>query len=71
MAVKELDKKAMGIRLKEERTKKGKTIPQVSEETGIGEAALRNYECGIRIPRYMAMFTLATYYGTSVDSLFF
>ena len=68
--IKPIDKKAMGQRLKELRIAKGKTISQVACETGLGESALRNYEGGIRIPRFVAMFNLAEYYGKSVDSIF-
>ena len=71
MTVQMIDKETMAKRLKELRTAKGKTVAQVSDETGIGETALRNYECGIRIPRYTAMFTLANYYGKTVDRIFF
>ena len=71
MATRMLDKETMGAHLRELRVEKGKTIAQVSDETGLGETALRNYECGIRIPRYTAMFTLAKYYNKSVDSIFF
>lgn len=71
MATKMLCKDEMAKHLKELRIAKGKTVSQVSDETGIGETALRNYECGLRIPRYTAMFTLASYYGESVDSIFF
>ena len=71
MATKMLDKETMARHLKDLRIEKGKTIAQVSSETGLGETALRNYECGIRIPRYTAMFTLADYYGKTVNSIFF
>lgn len=66
-----IDKETMAQRLKDLRIAKGKSVAQVSEDTGIGETALRNYECGIRIPRYTAMFTLANYYGKTVDRIFF
>ena len=71
MAMKEIDKETMGRRIKEMRIAAGKSVEQMSNDTGIGQAALRNYECGLRIPRYTAMFTIADYFGTTVDSLFF
>ena len=71
MAMKEIDKETMGKRIKEMRIAAGKSVEQMSNDTGIGQAALRNYECGLRIPRYTAMFTIADYFGTTVDSLFF
>lgn len=66
-----ITKKMMGKNLRELRISKNKSIADVSNETGLGETALRNYECGLRIPNYKAMFVLATYYGTSVDHIFF
>lgn len=44
---------------------------RVSEETGIGQTALSNYENGIRIPRDETKIILAKYYGVSVESIFF
>lgn len=66
-----LDNKRIGKNLKDLRARKKKTISDLSNETGLKESALRNYECGIRIPNYKAMFTLADYYGTTVDYIFF
>lgn len=65
------DMKTMGRRLRDLREEAGKTTSEVSIATGIGESALRNYECGMRIPRYKAMFKLAEYYGKTVDYIFF
>lgn len=66
-----IDMKTMGQRLRDLRTEAGKTASEVSMATGIGESALRNYECGLRIPRFKAMFKLAEYYGKTVDFIFF
>lgn len=66
-----IDTKAMATRLKNRRIELGKTVEEVSNATGIGQTAIRNYECGIRIPRYIAMIKLARYYGVSLDALFF
>ena len=71
MATSMLDKETMGKNLRDLRLAKGKTIAQMSEETGLGETALRNYEGGLRIPRYTAMFTIAAYFETTVDAIFF
>lgn len=61
----------IGKRLREMRKEKGKTILEVSDETGIGATALGNYENGIRIPRDRAKMVLAQYFGKSVDEIFF
>lgn len=71
MATTMLSKEMMAKHLREMRLAKGKTIAQMSEETGLGETALRNYECGLRIPRYEAMFTIAAYFNSTVDDIFF
>ena len=71
MVTRLLDNKMIGKNLKDLRATKQKTVSDVSNETGLKESALRNYECGIRIPNYKAMFTLADYYGTTVDYIFF
>lgn len=64
-----MDSKEIGNRLRKLRG--DKTIAEVSEATGIGESALRNYESGFRIPRDYVKLVLARYYGVSVDELFF
>lgn len=71
MATQMLSKKQMGLNLKNLRMSHGKTTAEVSRDTGLGETALRNYECGLRIPRYKAMFILSEYFGKSVDDIFF
>lgn len=71
METKLITKRMMGKNLRDLRISRNKSIADVSHETGLGEAALRNYECGLRIPNYKAMFVLASYYQTSVDRIFF
>lgn len=71
MALRTIDNKAMAQKLKELRIASGKSVAEVSAATGIGSSALRNYECGLRVPKYQAMAALADCYDCSVDSLFF
>ena len=71
MAEKMDNNKKIGERLRTLRQEIGKSAAEVANETGIGESALRNYECGVRIPRYLAMLKLAEYYGKTVDYIFF
>ena len=59
----------IGMRLRNLRGNKSRE--EVSSATGIGISALTNYECGLRVPRDEAKFALASYYGVSVDDLFF
>lgn len=58
-------------KLKEARKKSGKTQREVAEDTGILQSTLSNYELGTRIPRDETKRLLASYYGTSVQELFF
>jgi len=69
--VKRIDINVVAQRLKNLRQESGKTITQVSEETGIGRTALANYESGLRIPRDEAKVVIAEYYNRTVDDIFF
>lgn len=64
-----MNAKEIGNKLRELRG--AKTIAEVSEATGIGESALRNYEGGLRIPRDYVKLVLSKYYGIPVGDLFF
>ena len=49
----------------------GRSVAEVSEATGLGQTAIRNYESGYRIPQDVAKITLARYYGVPVGELFY
>lgn len=66
-----IDPAAIAKKLKALRVARGKTIVEMSDETGIGRTALTNYELGIRVPRDEVKLRLAHYFETSVDDLFF
>ena len=65
----EIDPKLVGKRLIKLRGKK--TQDEVSREIGITSQALSNYEQGIRIPRDNIKKRIASYYGKSVQKIFF
>ena len=65
----EIDPKLVGKRLIKLRGKK--TQDEVSREIGITSQALSNYEQGIRIPRDSIKKRIASYYGQSVQKIFF
>ena len=65
----EIDPKLVGKRLIKLRGKK--TQDEVSREIGITSQALSNYEQGIRIPRDNIKKRIASYYGQSVQKIFF
>ena len=62
---------AIGKKLRQLRQESGLSLAKVSNDTGIGRTALQNYEAGIRIPRDEAKAILASYYGKTIDFLFF
>ena len=64
-----IDKKAIGKRLTELRG--GKTQTEVAKSVGISPSALAMYENGNRIPRDEIKISLAEYYRTTVQKIFF
>lgn len=48
-----------------------KTQAMVASEIGISATAYANYESALRIPRDETKVKIATYFGTTVQSLFF
>lgn len=48
---------------------KGKSLKEISEETGIGYSTIGNYNQGSRIPKTENAFILADYFGVSVAYL--
>lgn len=64
-----MDAKAIGNRIRELRGRK--SMQEVSEDVGISYSALSMYENGERIPRDEIKIRLATYFGTSVQALFY
>ena len=67
----EMDSKAIGENLRQLRIKKGKTLEEVSSDTGISVSALSMYETGERIPRDNFKVILADYYKRSIKSIFY
>lgn len=66
-----IDRTAIAERLLTLRLAKGKTVAEMSDETGIGQNAIRNYEGGWRIPRDEVKIKLAHYFNKSVTSIFY
>lgn len=67
----QINNEIIGQRLRNLRINLGKTIAEVSDDTGIGVSTLGNYENGIRIPRDETKIELAKYYHTTVEELFY
>lgn len=65
-----VDKVQVGKRLRDVRESRNETIKQVSEATGLSESALRNYECGYRLPRYEAIIELSDHFDLPIDAFF-
>ena len=64
-----LDREKIGVRLRELRG--GRTIQQVSDETGLGWSTVCMYELGRRIPDDDNKKLLAAYYHKTVQELFY
>lgn len=66
-----MDSVKIGITLKQLREKKGKTLQEVQNDTGIDVSLLSRYENGERIPSDSNKIRLAAYYKRSVNGIFF
>lgn len=64
-----MDPIAIGAKLKKLRG--DKTIAAVSADLNISPSALTMYELGARIPRDETKIRIASYYGVSIESLFY
>lgn len=64
-----MNKKAIGLKLKELRGEK--TLREVALAVGISISALGMYETGKRVPNDNIKKALAKYFNTTVDSIFF
>src|SRR5215203_64268 len=60
---------AVGPRLRELRTKRGVTLTQLSETTGISVSTLSRLESGHRRPTLELLLPLARAYGVQLDDL--
>lgn len=62
-------KDELPAKLRMERARIKKTQAQVAAETGLTAAAICNYENGDRTPTLQSLYTLASFYGVSLDYL--
>lgn len=65
-----MNKELIGRRLRELRGV-FRTQADVADATGIDRAALSRYETGAAVPPDPAKIALASYYGVSVESIFY
>lgn len=56
-------------RLRMERARVKLTQAQVAAKTGLTASAICNYENGDRTPTLQSLYTLASFYGVSLDYL--
>ena len=64
-----IDRIAIGQRLRSLRGEK--PIQKVAEDLGVSVAAISMWENGERLPKDDMKISLASYYGTSVQALFY
>lgn len=65
------DKTVVGMRLRAYRKAKGVSRDTAAAEIGISSSALGMYELGARTPRDEVKMEIASYYGHSVQDIFF
>ncbi len=58
---------ALPTRLRELRTKSGRTQEDVSQILNIAQSTLANYECGRRTPSFSMLIQIADFYHVSLD----
>ena len=62
----------VGAFLKDERTRRGLSLRDVEEKTGVSNATISNIETGeTAAPGFFTVATLCNFYGLSLDSLLF
>ena len=66
-----MNSKAIGQRLVKLRKELGQSRAYVARKLGISYSAMCAYESGIHIPKDDLKLVLASYYGVSVEYLFF
>lgn len=62
---------SIGTKLRALREQKQKTQQQVADDLNITKSALAMYERNRRVPRDEVKVRIASYYGESVQSIFF
>ncbi len=66
-----MDKKKIGQRLTELRKERGETMQDVATAVGICQAAVSQYESGVRIPRDSIKIGLSQHFGVPIEQIFF
>jgi transcriptional regulator with XRE-family HTH domain len=64
-----LDYAMLGARLAQIRTNRGKTVRDIADVLGVSEKAYGYYERGKRCISIDKLYSLADYYGVSIDLL--
>ncbi len=63
--------KDIGAQLQDLRTARGLTRKELAAAVGASESAVAMYELGERVPRDEMKVKIASFYGLSIESLFF
>lgn len=66
-----MDKKAIGMRIKELRRAKRLTVEECCAAANVSPSAWRKYEIGERIPRDEVKVAIADFFNRSVKTIFF
>lgn len=71
IAEKEIDRTAVGNKIKNFREKKGVLQKDMAEAIGVTTMAVSQWERGERMPNDSLKVTIAAYFGTTVSDIFF
>lgn len=71
IAEKEIDRTAVGNKIKSFRERKGVLQKDMAEAIGVTAMAVSQWERGERMPNDSLKVTIATYFGTTVSDIFF
>lgn len=67
--IERFDRKKFGVSLRNARLNIGYSQEVVAEYFHIGVSSLRNYECGIRVPRIDILLALTRLYKTTIEEM--
>lgn len=71
IAEKEIDRTAVGNKIKSFRERKGVLQKDMAEAIGVTAMAVSQWERGERMPNDSLKVTIAAYFGTTVSDIFF
>lgn len=66
-----MDKKLVGMRLRNLRIREHETVEQVAVILGVSQQAVSSYEAGLKMPRDDAKIRYAKHFDCTVEEIFY